>query len=321
MEVTELTEEIAGKLSGWAETFAQMLPNLIVAVFVIVLFWFAARLICSASDRALRRFDTHEAARGLVGRMIRIAVLLAGFMVALGVMNLDKALASVLAGAGVVGLALGFAFQDLAGNLISGVGLAVHRKWPFKIGDLVETNDVFGIVDQIHLRTSIIRTLDGKLVVVPNKQIYQNKVVNHTVSGRRRVELECGVSYGEDLDNVKSVVAKALENVPGRDHATRVEVYFTGFGSSSINFVGRLWIDFQEQRDFLDARSEAITAVKRAFDANDIVIPFPIRTLDFGIRGGRSLSNELAPLRLSDPPQGGPDSVRRSHARVSASQP
>jgi small conductance mechanosensitive channel len=304
MDLAELTKEITSKLSGWADTFAQMLPNLIVAVLVIAVFWFAARLMCSASDRALRRFDTHEAARGLVSRMIRIAVLVAGLMVALGVMNLDKALASVLAGAGVVGLALGFAFQDLAGNLISGVGLAVHQKWPFKIGDLVETNDVFGIVDQIHLRTSIIRTLDGKSVVVPNKQIYQDKVINHTISGRRRVELECGVSYGDDLDKVKSVVGEALANVPGRDRSTEVEVFFTGFGTSSIDLVGRLWIDFQEQSDFLAARSAAILAVKRAFDANDIVIPFPIRTLDFGIRGGQPLSSELPPLRLAGPQEG-----------------
>ena len=321
MEVAQLTEEIADKLSGWADALAQMLPNLIVAIFVVALFWLVARLICSATDRALRRFDTHEAARGLVSRIIRIAVLLAGFMVALGVMNLDKALASVLAGAGVVGLALGFAFQDLAGNLISGVGLAIHRKWPFKIGDLVETNDVFGIVDQIHLRTSIIRTLDGKLVVIPNKQIYQNKVVNHTVSGRRRVELECGVSYGDDLAKVKSVVADALGSVPGADRSTEVEVFFTGFGSSSINLVGRLWIDFQTQPDFLAARSAAITAVKRAFDTNDIVIPFPIRTLDFGIRGGRSLSSELAPLRFAEPPQDGPHDMRQGRAQASASPP
>lgn len=301
MSISELTKEITGKLSGWGETFAQMLPNLIVAVLVLGLFWLGARLMCSASDRALRRFDTHEAARGLVSRLIRIAVLLTGLMVALGVMNLDKALASVLAGAGVVGLALGFAFQDLAGNLISGVGLAVHQKWPFKIGDLVETNDVFGVVDKIHLRTSIIRTLDGKLVVLPNKQIYQDKVVNYTVSGRRRVDLECGVSYGDDLDKVKEVVTQALEGVQGRDCSRDAEVYFTGFGSSSIDLVGRIWIDYEKQQDFLDTRSEAVVAVKRAFDENDIVIPFPIRTLDFGIRGGQSLASELPPLRVARP--------------------
>jgi small conductance mechanosensitive channel len=296
MQLDQVYEDVVAKLSAWAETFGEMLPNMIVALLVMGGFWVAARFACSASDRALRRFDTHQAARDLVSRIIRIAVLLVGFVVALGVMNLDKALASILAGAGIVGLAVGFAFQDLAGNIISGVGLAVHQKWPFKIGDVVETNDVFGIVERIYLRTSIIRTLDGKMVVIPNKQIYQNKVVNYSVSGQRRVELECGVSYGDDLPKVKRVVAEALAGITARDPSRDAEVFFTGFGSSSINLVGRFWVDYEKQPDFLEAQSDAVVAVKQAFDANDIVIPFPIRTLDFGIRGGRSLDEALPAL-------------------------
>ena len=298
----ERAQDVTGKLSKWVETFGEMLPNIIVALLVMSLFWLLARVVCSATDRALRRFDTHQAARDLVSRIIRIAVLLVGFVVALGVMNLDKALASILAGAGIVGLALGFAFQDLAGNLISGVGLAVHQKWPFKIGDVVETNDVFGVVEKIYLRTSIVRTLDGKMVVIPNKQIYQNKVVNYSVSGERRVDLECGVSYGDDLQKVKRVVTETLEQIEGRDPSRSVEVFFTGFGSSSINLVGRFWIDYERQPDFLDARSDAVLAIKKAFDANDIVIPFPIRTLDFGIRGGKPLAEAL-PLQASASPE------------------
>jgi small conductance mechanosensitive channel len=296
MALDQVYQDVMGKLTKWADAFAQMLPNLIVALLVLGLFWLAARVACSASDRALRRFDTHQAARDLISRIIRIAVLLAGVVVALGVMNLDKALASILAGAGIVGLALGFAFQDLAGNLISGVGLAIHQRWPFKIGDVVETNDVFGVVEKIHLRTSIIRTLDGKMVVLPNKQIYQNKVVNYSASGTRRVDLECGVSYGDDLDKVKRVVTETLDAIEGRDRSRDVEVFFKGFGSSSVDLVGRFWVDYREHRDFLDARSRAIAAIRKAFDANDIVIPFPIRTLDFGIRGGQPLAESL-PIR------------------------
>jgi small conductance mechanosensitive channel len=198
-----------------------------------------------------------------------------------------------------VGLALGFAFQDLAGNLISGVGLAVHRKWPFKIGDLVETNGVFGKVEKIHLRTSLIRTLDGKLVVVPNKHIYQNEVTNYTVSGRRRVDVECGVSYGENLEHVRDVVRDALRGVCGQEDPDAVEVFFTGFGASSIDLVGRFWIDYAKQPDFLQARSDAVIAVKTAFDEHDITIPFPIRTLDFGIRGGQRLSEEIPKLHVA----------------------
>jgi len=296
MALDQVYQDVMGKLTNWADAFARMLPNLIVALLVLGLFSLAARVACSASDRALRRFDTHQAARDLISRIIRIAVLLAGVVVALGVMNLDKALASILAGAGIVGLALGFAFQDLAGNLISGVGLAIHQRWPFKIGDVVETNDVFGVVEKIHLRTSIIRTLDGKMVVLPNKQIYQNKVVNYSASGTRRIDLECGVSYGDNLEKVKRVVTETLNDIEERDRSRGVEVFFTGFGSSSVDLVGRFWVDYREHPDFLDARSRAIVAVRKAFEANDIVIPFPIRTLDFGIRGGRPLADSL-PIR------------------------
>ncbi len=298
MSIPEITEDVAQKIASWVDQLALMLPNLIVAALVIGLFWFIARVACRASDRALHRFGTNEAARGLISRLVRVATLVVGIMVALGVMNLDKALASLLAGAGVVGLALGFAFQDLAGNLISGVGLAVHRKWPFKIGDLVETNGVFGNVEKIHLRTSIIRTLDGKLVVVPNKHIYQNEVVNYTVSGRRRVDVECGVSYGEDLREVRRVVRDALRSVCGRNEEEDIQVFFLGFGDSSINLVGRFWIDYSKQPDFLEARSDAIVAIREAFHEHDITIPFPIRTLDFGIRGGETLSEQLPKLQL-----------------------
>jgi len=293
MQLESVYEQVIAKLSKWADTFAEMLPNIIVALLVIGLFWLMARAACSASDRALRRFDTHQAARDLVSRILRIAVLLVGVIVALGVMNLDKALASILAGAGIVGLALGFAFQELAGNLISGIGLAIHQKWPFKIGDVVETNDIFGVVDKIFLRTSIIRTFDGKTAIIPNKQIYQNKVLNFTAAGRRRVDVECGVSYGDDLEKVERVLVETLEGVEGRDRSHDVQVHFTEFGSSSVNLVGRFWIEYQNQPDYLQARSNAIIAIRRAFDANDIVIPFPIRTLDFGIRGGKTLAQAL----------------------------
>ncbi len=295
MPLEEVYPDVMGKLSKWADTVGEMLPNIVVALLVLGLFWLAARVACSASDRALRRFDTHQAARDLISRIIRIGVLLAGLVVALGVMNLDKALASILAGAGIVGLAIGFAFQDLAGNLISGVGLAIHQRWPFKIGDVVETNDVFGVVQKIYLRTSIIRTLDGKMAVIPNKQIYQNKVMNYSASGTRRIDLECGVSYGDDLEKVKQLVAETLEGIESRDRSRNVEVFFTGFGSSSIDLVGRFWVDYAKHPDFLDARSRAILAIKKAFDENEIVIPFPIRTLDFGVRGGQPLADSLPP--------------------------
>ncbi len=297
MDLDVAYDSLSKKLSSWVQAAGEMLPNLAVASVVLLIFWYLARLVSAGLSRALRRSKVNHAARDLIATLVRIAVVLAGVTVALGILQLDKALASVLAGAGVVGLALGFAFQDLAANLISGVGLAINRDKPFKIGDIVETNDEFGKVTRVDLRTSTILTLDGKMVVIPNKKIYRERLVNHSVTGRRRVDLTCGISYGDPLPKVKAVVERVLRELPfvlGDDDATAPQVSWTGFGNSSIDFSARFWVNYDSEAQFLDAKSEAIMAVKRAFDENDIVIPFPIRTLDFGIRGGERLHTQLS---------------------------
>lgn len=182
---TNAMKALNHKLSAWVSGAGEMLPNTIVALAVLLLFWFAGKGLSTLAHRLLRRSRVNRAASELVATLLRVVIVGSGLMVALGILQLDKALTSILAGAGVVGLALGFAFQDLAANLISGVGLAINRTKPFKIGDVVETNDEFGRVQAIDLRTSTIESLDGKLVIIPNKQIYQSKVVNHSASGCR----------------------------------------------------------------------------------------------------------------------------------------
>lgn len=123
--------------------------------------------------------------------------------------------------------------------------------------------------------------------------VYNNPLTNYTSSGQRRVDLACGISYGDDLEKVEKVAINAIEQNTQIDNSRPVELLFTEFGNSSINFTLRFWLDQARQPDFMKARSEAIKALKKAFDRNDIVIPFPIRTLDFGIKGGEKLREAL----------------------------
>lgn len=295
-------EKLVQKLWGWVESFIEMLPNLAVAILVLVLAWVLSIAGVAATRRAMNRLRVRPSIESLVTTILRITVLLTGLMIALGILNLDKALTSVLAGAGIVGLALGFAFQDLAANFISGVGLSIHRTHPFKVGDIIETNDVFGTVQQISLRTTELRTLDGKQITIPNKLIYQDKLTNHSYSGERRVDLVCGISYGEDLNTVRRVSLEAIEAIENRNKNRAVEFYFQEFGDSSINFTVWFWVEFRKQTDYLAAMSEAVMRLKRAFNENGITIPFPIRTLDFGIKGGERLGETLSnvPIKLED---------------------
>ncbi len=290
-QLTNAWNLITHRLVEWYQVFFINLPNVIMAVVVMIAFWLLAKLVRNLAQRLVGRFLTNSTLERLFVSLIYTSIILLGTFVALGILNLDKTVTTLLAGAGIVGLALGFAFQDIAENFIAGIIMALRR--PLRIGDLVETNEQLGIVESIHLRTSELRSLQGQEIVIPNKQIFQNTLLNYSRHGHRRIDLEVGISYGDDLASVRRVTLEAVRSVKGvlTDHP--IDLYFTEFGNSSINFQVRFWIEFARQTDFLGARSEAIMRIKSAFDRNGITIPFPIRTLDFGIKGGERLAEVL----------------------------
>ncbi len=293
MEFQQAVSKLLEKLDGWLEQLVLLLPNFFIALLVVVLFWLAAKLAKKALGRALDPILPTQIAR-LLATVAYLATLAVGVSVALGIVGLQKTVTSILAGAGILGLALGFAFQDIAANFMSGILLAIRR--PFGLGDLVETNDYFGTVERISLRSTEIRTPQGQIVLVPNSQVFQNPIVNFSRTGERRIDLSVGVAYGDDLEKARAVAVAAVEQVEPRRGDRPVELFFEEFGDSSINFVVRFWIEFSRQAEYLAARSEAIERVKAAFDEAGLTIPFPIRTLDFGVVGGEKLSAELGLL-------------------------
>lgn len=149
------------------------------------------------------------------------------------------------------------------------------------------------MVEHITLRSTLLRTLQGQLAVIPNREVFQKPLVNFSHFGGRRIDLSVGVSYGTDLQQARQVALAALADVSTRDPEQDVEVFYEGFGESSIDLTARLWIRFEREAEFLAARSEAVIGIKAAFDAAGITIPFPIRTLDFSEVGGRRLRQEI----------------------------
>lgn len=271
-------DEVIAKLERWGHEFVLLLPNLGVAAAVVVATWLVSILVGKAVSRVMSRVSDHRALNDLVRKLARLAVMAAGLLIALNVMQLEDAAATFLAGAGIAGIALGFAFQDLSANFIAGVAMAVRR--PISVGELVETNDHLGIVDRIELRSTWLETLDGKLVMIPNRKVFENVVVNHSRLGYRRVEIPVGVSYDADLSAVRAAVTTAISGVSPRLDRP-IEVLFEKFGESSIDFIVRFWVKFRVQTDYLVAKSDALVAIRAAFEAQKITIPFPIRTLDF----------------------------------------
>lgn len=292
LDFNKIYELVMGKVETWITKAIEMLPNLTMALLVLIIFYVLGRMVRKFVGKLLHKTTSNKTVIGLAKTVMGVLVIGIGVFFALSILNLDGTVTSLLAGAGIIGLALGFAFQDIAANFISGVLLSIRH--PFGIGDIIESNDYYGTVDKLNLRNTVIRTPQGQIVYIPNKVVYENPFTNFTKRNERRVDLECGVSYGDDLEKAREVALKAMENVEGINQDKGIEFYYKEFGGSSINFVLRFWVDFKKNPDFLNPQSEAIIALTKAFDENDIMIPFPIRTLDFGIRGGEKLNAMLS---------------------------
>ena len=265
-------------INGWIERALSLLPNIMVAVSILLIFWLLAILVRKAAQKVTYKVSESESLSHLVGIITYTLVLISGLAIALSVLELSKAVTSILAGAGIIGLALGFAFQDLAANFISGAALALRK--PFQVGDYIETDNTFGKIESIELRNTTLKQVTGETVLIPNKVIFQNKMTNYSTSGIRRIDVACGVEYSANLEQVRSIAYEAIRDLSQCKTNKDPEIFFTEFADSSINFVARFWIDYgARQVDFVRAQSDAIMAIKSAFDQNDINIPFPIRTV------------------------------------------
>ncbi|PRX99131.1 mechanosensitive ion channel-like protein [Pontibacter ummariensis] len=292
--LNETTELLWKKLEAWGDQFVLILPNIFLAVLLLIITFKLAGLVRDWTGKFMNRFAHSRALVNLILTLLYTGILLVGFFFALSILKLDRVVVSLLAGVGVVGIALGFAFKDIAANFMAGVIIAVRR--PFRVGDMIETNDYFGTIQRISLRTMDIRQTTGETVHLPNKTVFEKPLTNFSVYGTRRIDVEVGISYAEDLEHVQQVVTEALQDVKNRVKTRDIEVMYDAFGDSSINFKARFWVSYSRQVDYVSAKSDAIIRIKKAFDANDILIPFPIRTLDFGIKGGEKLSEELQQL-------------------------
>ena len=291
-------QALQNELQEWFVAVILNLPNFILAIIIFIIFIFVAKYTKKGFTKIYTKISSTKTVTKLIGNLIAISIVIFGLIIALGILQLDKTVSSILTGAGIIGLAIGFAFQDIIVNIFSGIVIAFNE--PIKEGDLIETNDVIGTVDHIKLRAVFIDNLKGQLVIIPCRDIIQKRLINYTKHGFRRIDVPVGISYGEDLEKVKKVTVNAVRNVNNLVKDKGIDFYYEGFGDSSINFIVRFWIPIVDQVSYFTTKSDAIMKIKKAYNENDITIPFPIRTLDFGIKGGEKLNAMLSEKYRSD---------------------
>ncbi|MEL0646679.1 mechanosensitive ion channel family protein [Pseudoalteromonas agarivorans] len=309
-EAEKLIEE---KLGGWFDVVISHIPNFIVAIVIALVFSILARYAGKLMKNVLRRSLDSTQIADLMASIFKVIVLCIGLFIALDFVGLKGTVTSLLAGAGIVGLAIGFAFQDMTENLIAGIAMGIRK--PFKAGDVIETDDVFGSIHSINLRNTLIESFYGQLILVPNKVLFRNVLKNYTTLGVRRIEVPVGISYGDDIEKAKDVIVDKINEFDFVIRKDETAVYAEGFGDSSINLLVWFWIKYPGEPDFMTVRHKGVVAVKQALDEADISIPFPIRTLDFGIKGGEKLdamiSDKISQQSAKQDKAGGTDSNQR----------
>ncbi len=286
MEAREAVDVVQGKLAQWLEALIQMLPNLALAALTIVAFWFLAKFLRHVSNKVILRVFQSGTLQRLAVTLIHVTTILIGIFAALSILHLNKTVTSLLAGAGILGLALGFAFQDIASNFIAGIIIATNR--PYRVGELIRTREHEGVVQRIDLRTTELRSLQGVQVIIPNKELFQNVLFNYTRNGTRRVDMIIRVSYDTDLYKVRRITHDATRGVAGVLPELEVELFYQAFEKDAIDLELRFWIQALGQKHLNHVRSEVIMAIKAAYDIEGIRVPFPIRTIQLASGGDRS---------------------------------
>lgn len=269
------------KLQGWFYKIIEYLPNFILAIVVMSLAYFTARYTQKLVKKLVSKRIQQQSIVNVIARISAFLVVVSGLLLSLGILDLSKTLTSLLAGAGVAGLAIGLALQSTISNTIAGIVLSFRKK--IQIGNWVETTGFSGEVIDINLKDFTLKEADNNIVVIPNKTILENPLKNYSLTTKMRVFLECGVGYESDLERVeeltKDVISRTFDQVESSEN---VEFYYTEFGSSSINYLCRFWIDAESMLEKMRAKTSAIIEIKKAYDKEGINIPFPIRTLKFG---------------------------------------
>ncbi|HKK77547.1 MAG TPA: mechanosensitive ion channel family protein [Saprospiraceae bacterium] len=277
--LSESLNKLVGRLESWLDTIIVNLPNFILAIIVFLLTYALGRVLKKYAKRGLDKVVKQKSISNLLSNILAIAMIILGIILALSIMNLDTALKSILAGAGVAGLAVGLALQGSLANSFSGIFLAI--KDIIQVGDWIESNGYAGKVQEISLRSTKILEGDNNIVVIPNRTVLDNPFKNFSYTKRARVSLACGVAYDSNLRKVKQLVVDSLTERFETDDKSPVEFFYQEFGGSSINFITRFWVEAKTRKEIMHVQSEAILLIKEVFDEHDINIPFPIRTLEF----------------------------------------
>jgi small conductance mechanosensitive channel len=262
-------------VNGMVEGFFAVLPMLLIALVVFVAFWFLARfarlLIMKATGER-----THANVGKVIGRLGQWAIIFLGLLVALSVVAPSVKPSNVLSVLGFGGVAIGFAFKDILQNFVAGILLLLRE--PFRVGDQIVYKTFEGTVEEIDTRATLIKTYDGRRVIIPNGDIYTNAITVNTAYGRRRSQCDIGIGYGDDIDYARGVILKAMQGLEGVLADPAPDAVVSDLAGSTINLRARWWTE-PSRADVVTTQDRVLTAIRNACGEAQIDLPYPTQVI------------------------------------------
>ncbi|MGV4094493.1 small-conductance mechanosensitive channel MscS [Citrobacter freundii] len=248
--------------------------NIVAAIAIVIIGMIVARIVSNTVNRLMLARKIDATVVDFLSALVRYGIIAFTLIAALGRVGVQTA--SVIAVLGAAGLAVGLALQGSLSNLAAGVLLVMFR--PFRAGEYVDLGGVAGTVLNVQIFSTTMRTVDGKIVVIPNGKIIAGNIINFSREPVRRNEFIIGVAYDSDIDQVKKILTDIIQSEDRILKDREMTVRLNELGASSINFVVRVW---SNSSDLQSVYWDVLERIKREFDANGISFPYPQMDVNF----------------------------------------
>lgn len=250
----------------------RLLPNLAIGLLVLLLTLFVARMV----RRLVHRINTGRFQENLVlvlGRMAQWAIILLGILLAVTFAFPSFTPANLISALGITGIAIGFAFKDIFENFLAGVLILITE--PFRIGDQIVFGEFEGTIEQIETRATKMRTYDGRLVVIPNAELFKASVVVNTAFPSRRLQYDLVIGNGDDIAEAKRIILEAIRGLPDVETEPAPDALLIEYADAGVKIRVRWWIKPPYRADALSIQDHVLESIKPALTARGIDLPYP----------------------------------------------
>ena len=274
-EIEANTGRLVDKIDRWVDGFFALIPNFIVAILLLVAFWFIAHGLGSVVRRSAIRRDRENLGE-VAASLVRWLVMIVAFMLAVTVIAPSITPADLFGFLGIGSVAIGFAFKDILQNLLAGILILIRQ--PFHVGDQIISGGHEGTVERIETRATLIRTYDGRRVVIPNSSIYTDAVVVLTAFDMRRSEHDVEIGTSDDWDEAARVMIEAAEGCEGVLADPAPEAFGVAISENGKTLRLRWWTK-PRRADVIATQGKVIRAVHRKLVEAGVDMPYPTRVL------------------------------------------